>query len=1468
MKMYQAIACELLIFSLLASASGGTPSDKLVKSTAPPAHAPFVKMFATRQLSFEPLPREGDDPVRFSARGPGYSLSVAPAEAELFLWRSEASATNARRADVKASERSLSRLRMKLVGANAKVAAAGVDQLPGQANYFSGSDPAKWRTRIPTYAKVKCPQVYPGVDLVYYGNARQLEFDFVVAPGADPRQIALAFEGVDNVGLADNGDLVLRTGAQEFRQHKPLIYQTVNGARTAIAGGFKLNGNQEARFEIAAYDHAKPLVIDPTLSYSTYLGGTDSEIGTSVAVDPMGNVYIVGTTRSFDFPTLNPFQPVLGGLLSAFVAKFSPSGSLIYSTYLGGSSLVGDNGYSLGLGIAVDAAGNAYVTGQNSDAEFPTTANALQPISLGYDAFVTKLNPTGSVLVYSTFLGGDANDIGIAIAVDSDGNAYVTGGTASDNFPVTPGAVQTTSRGGGSPWGFVKDVFVAKVNPTGSALVYSTYLGGSRDEFAQGIAVDAAGNVYVTGETASIDFPTTAHAFQRTFGGGQTDFFIAKLNASGSALAYSTYLGGELNEQRLDAGGIGSGSGGIAIDSQGNAYVTGHTSSGNFPTKNALQASRGGNPNIIVTKLNSDGSDLIYSTYLGCGGNCLGGSIAVDPDGNAYVTGGDNTRFPTINAFQSEFAGGGLDAIIAKLSADGTALRFATYLGGSGYDAGQGIALDAARNAYVVGWSSSPDFPVTPDAIQSTYGGDAVSGWNGGGDAFLAKISPGAEPPAPAPTINCPPNIATGPDSGQTTALVNYSVSAASSKPEWVYCMDVTCKPPSGSAFPFGATTVNCTVKDAVGGTAACSFTVTVINPNPVTITCPAAIVRSTDSGQCSAIVTYAPSASGGSGTPMVNCIPASGSAFPKGSTLVTCTVGQISASEAAGTISTIAGNGTAGFSGDGGPATSASLNRPVRIAVDRSGNLFVADEQNQCIRKVDVGTGMISTVAGTGTAGFSGDGGPAASASLNYPSGVTLDSAGNIFICDSSNNRIRRVDASTGIITTWAGNGLYGYGSDGISATAPGLAGARLALAGAGDVAVDSVGNLFIADTANQRIRRVDAHTGIITTVAGTGAAGFSGDGGQATSAQLNGPWGVGVDNFGNLFITDLNNNRIRQMTISSGTINTVAGNGISGFNGDGILALSASLTLSFGNVSVDSAGNLFFEANNRIRRVDAMTGFITTVAGTGNVGFSGDGSSATSATVNGPVGTALDSFGNLFIADTLNNRIRRVSSGNSSGSGAATCSFTVTVNDTEKPQITCPANVSIPCSVDFLVSFPFSVTATDNCDPSPTVTSIPVSGLGFPVGTSTVTSTARDNGGNTATCSFTVTRAPLGFTGFLSPIGGADASGGSFASPLRAFKSKSTIPVKFTSACGGAAVLSGIHTLQVIKYADATTAGDPIDATPQDSATTGDEFRLTGSEWHFNLDTKATGMSVGIWQLLATLSDGSQHHAWIQIK
>jgi hypothetical protein len=646
---------------------------------------------------FEANRGQSDERVRFLSRGAGYELFLTSTELVLVLGKPAAG---------RPAEGEV--LRTKFLGADPRPSMEGREELPGRSHYLIGNDPTRWHADVPQYSQVDYREVWPGIGLTYHGHEGQLEYDFVVSPGGDPRRIRLGIEGALEIRVDAEGNLIERLRAGEVVQKAPVVYQDVDGARKAVAGRFVLKGRAEVGFEVGPYAKDRPLVLDPVLLYSTYLGGDGSDQGYAIAVDSAGSAYVTGLTLSSNFPTAHPVQAAYVDFYDVFVAKLNPSGSaLVYSTYLGGS------GDEIGYGIAVDSTGNAYVTGYTGSADFPT-ANPLQAANGGLeDAFVTKLDPTGSTLVYSTYLGGTNYDSGFGIAADTSGNAYVAGSTRSTDFP-TAHALQAAS--GGST-----DGFVAKLSPSGSALVYSTYLGGTLSDQAIGIAVDPSGSAYVTGVTQSNDFPTVSPL--QAASGGSSDAFVAKLNPAGSALVYSTHLGGS----DFDSGYA------IAVDATTAAYVTGSTSSTDFPTVNPLQGRNGGNGDAFVAKVNAAGTALVYSTYLGGSRYEFGHGVAVDAFGNAHVSGVTASNdFPTANPLQAT-NGGDHNAFVAKLTPAGSAFVYSTYLGGVA-DQAQGIALDASANVYLTGITDSVNFP-TANPLQPASGG--------GGDAFVAKIGIG-----------------------------------------------------------------------------------------------------------------------------------------------------------------------------------------------------------------------------------------------------------------------------------------------------------------------------------------------------------------------------------------------------------------------------------------------------------------------------------------------------------------------------------------------------------------------------------------------------------------------------------------------------------------------------------------------------------------------------------------------------
>jgi uncharacterized repeat protein (TIGR01451 family) len=996
------IFLALLFAALFTSYSGeasirlsNTPSSTTATANRDTSIKP-ADAFGRLPLSFELNQGQTDSRVKFLAHGQGYGVFLTDNGAVFSLVGHSTP------------------LQMRLQGVATSPRISGVDQLPGRVNYLRGNQAENWRTNIPTYARVRYEQVYPGVDLIYYGNQRQLEYDFVIGPGASFNQIRMAFEGAGKLSLNRLGDLILKSGNREVTLIRPKAYQEIGEKKREISVRYSLKPSGQVAFQIGNYDKSRELVIDPVLVYSTYLGGSDFELGNSIAVDSSGNAYITGQTFSPNFPTGSSLHPVMSGFSDAFISKLNAAGSaIVYSTYLGGSNL--ENG----LSIAVDNAGNAYVTGQTFSDDFPVVNALFSTLAGSADAFIAKLSTSGSALVYSTYLGGRGSDIGNSIAVDSLGNAYLTGSTQSRDFPttnpiqsnrsgnsifkstdsannwaasdsgllassvnqlvfqpgnssiiyaasdagvfkttdgganwtllsgqtalpvnrvaidptntniiyaatgggmfkstdggsnftainngfnpafarsivvdpVTPGTLYavgisnllfkstngganwtqtfingvttindltidpntpatlyaSTNRGifkstdssvswtasntgfpsiriansvvidktnnllyaatgggifksadgannwtnisgninllavsviafdpsntsviyvntflgpqktsdGGATWNVSgngypgstisslvvnptqpstlyigttsgADAFVTKLNAAGSATVYSTFLGGSVSDAGNGIALDASGNAYVTGSTTSSNFPT-ANALQATNLSG-SDAFVTKLNAAGSAYVYSTFLGGD----STDLGRA------IAVDASGNAYIAGRTSSQNFPTANAFKGTNTSFGNdAFVTKINTAGSSLVYSTYLGGDGDDDSLGIAVDAAGNAYVTGSTSSdNFPTLGALQLTRNGFNSDAFVTKLAPSGSALIFSTYLGGTGSDIGLGLALDSSQHTYIVGRTTSGNFP-TVNPLQPGLGGNT--------DVFIAKLRPGPE---------------------------------------------------------------------------------------------------------------------------------------------------------------------------------------------------------------------------------------------------------------------------------------------------------------------------------------------------------------------------------------------------------------------------------------------------------------------------------------------------------------------------------------------------------------------------------------------------------------------------------------------------------------------------------------------------------------------------------------------------
>jgi hypothetical protein len=579
---------------------------------------------------------------------------------------------------------------MRFEGASSAVRVEGASPLPGRANFLIGDEP-RWHRDVPTFGAVRYRNLYPGIDMVYGGAGFRLKSEFVVAPGADPARIRISYSGAGAPAVEAGGALSIAVGAQRLSEAPPYVYQERDGIKTPVEGRYALRADGAVGFSLGAYDAARPLIIDPLMTYSTLVGTNDFNAATAIAVDSAGAAYTAGYTDSDALPTAMPAQNFNLGSVAVFVAKLSPSGSTLeYCTYMGGSD--DDRAY----GIAVDSTGAAYVTGTTTSPNFPTRYAEQSSLEGSRNAFVFKLNPAGDILLFSTFLGGSGADTANAIAVDASGNSYVAGDTTSLNFPAT--GFQTANHG-------AQDAFVAKLSSNGEKLLFSTYLGGAGNDHGGAIAVDSGGTVYVTGNTWSSNFPVE-NAFQTTIA-GQCNAYIARLSSNGNTLMFSTYLGGSGCTMSYPETGQG-----IALDAQGDAYVAGVTSSNDFPLWNAVQPQLLGSTDAFVAKVNSSGG-LLFSTFMGGSGVDVGNAIALDASGSVYVVGYTySTDFPVTTGALQTALGGACDAFLFKLSPTGDTLLYATYLGGSGTDTASGIAIDPSGNVYFGGWTLSPNFPV------------------------------------------------------------------------------------------------------------------------------------------------------------------------------------------------------------------------------------------------------------------------------------------------------------------------------------------------------------------------------------------------------------------------------------------------------------------------------------------------------------------------------------------------------------------------------------------------------------------------------------------------------------------------------------------------------------------------------------------------------------------------------------
>jgi hypothetical protein len=647
---------------------------------------------ASLPLVFEENRGQADPRARFLARGPRHTLFLTPRGPDLAM---------------RGPDGARATIRMRIVGGRRAARLSPEGALPGRASFFLGSDPARWRAGVPLFSSVRYEQVYPGIDVLFHGGGDALEYDFIVAPGVDPAQIRLEFRGAEGLSLDGTGNLIIRHAAGHLTQRAPRLYQEVDGQRRRVPGGYRLLGRRSVGFDVGPHDSSLGLVIDPVIESLTAIGGDWVDGPSAITVDRAGSIYLTSHTYSSDFPTRNPFDANLGGGSDAMVVKLDPSGSrLLFATYLGGG---GDEG-ATGLAVADD--GSVWVFGGTDSADFPTVAPLQSSLRGAGDLFLARLSASGSSLSFSTFLGGSQDDIAARLALDPQGNAYLTGWTDSTDFP-------TVRPLPGDRLGY-PDAFVVKVDRSGASLVYSTLFGGAAADLAIAVTADSAGRAYVTGYTNSTNFPS-AFALDNS-ANGHEDAFVVKLESDGSRFLYSTYLGGFDMDVAY----------GIAVDASGAIYVTGLTTSFNFPTANALDRRYNGAFDVFVAKFVPDGSDLAFSTFLGGSVSEWPNDLALDAAGNVVIVGMSNSPdFPAPDPMP--YMQSGRSLFLASLASDGSAYRYVSRFGGSGGDEHPNVAAGPGGSVYMLWDGISPDLPVTTSLLPETSLPP---------DLFVARISP------------------------------------------------------------------------------------------------------------------------------------------------------------------------------------------------------------------------------------------------------------------------------------------------------------------------------------------------------------------------------------------------------------------------------------------------------------------------------------------------------------------------------------------------------------------------------------------------------------------------------------------------------------------------------------------------------------------------------------------------------
>lgn len=662
-------------------------------------------------LSFEPNVGQLDPRVRFFSRSGAHALFLTDTGAVLRLTRDAARPGD----DAPGAPSEAAVLRMTLSGANATSQAGGEEQLAGTSHYLKGNDPAAWQRDVPRFGQVRYHSVYAGIDAVWYGNEGALEYDFVVAPGADPGQIALDFEGASEVSIDADGHLVLDTAVGQVVQHRPIVYQVVDGAKKAVDAAYRLLDPDTVAFALGAFDRSLPLVIDPVVSYSTYLGGDAEDSATSVAVDSAGNTWVAGVTNSTEFPWEMDNDSEFSGVYDAYVCRFSGNGGIPLCAYIGGSD---DDG---AWAIAIGPDGNAYVGGYTYSADFPVVDAAQSDPGGDGDAFVLRINAAADGLDFSTYHAGNSFEIVRGIAVDHHGDVYVTGETWSANLPTTQGALQASHGNANS-----QDAFVARFSAAGAREV-ATYLGGNGVDRGRGIAFDDAGDIFVTGNTASADFPMESPLMPP---GGGEDAFLSVLHPSGGALLLSTTIGGSAQDWAYE----------LIVDDEDRVTLAGFTSSADFPVHKAAQGTLRGGQDSFLMRIDM-ATGIAFSTFLGGSGLDDMRHIAADPAGNTWFFGyTQSDDFPLRNHLAPLR---GQDAVLAKFDPAG-ALLLSTPLGGSAWEIGSGVALDLDGTVHLGGYTTSVDLPLA-GAFQAMPGSTSVEDEDGIAletpDIFLARLA-------------------------------------------------------------------------------------------------------------------------------------------------------------------------------------------------------------------------------------------------------------------------------------------------------------------------------------------------------------------------------------------------------------------------------------------------------------------------------------------------------------------------------------------------------------------------------------------------------------------------------------------------------------------------------------------------------------------------------------------------------